>query len=68
MVLCLAGSVLVICYKDMTFCTFYKDCANATDCERKLTPKIADAAEEFGLPIAQFVEKPQCHETIRKPQ
>jgi hypothetical protein len=46
----------------MTFCTFYKDCANATDCERKLTPEIDEAAKEFGLPIAQFMNKPPCHE------
>lgn len=54
----------MICYKDMTFCEFYKDCANAQDCERKLTPKIAEAAEEFGLPLAVFTEKPHCHEEI----
>jgi hypothetical protein len=54
----------MICYKDMTFCTFYKDCANATDCERKLTPEIDEAAKEFGLPLAIFSGKPQCHEQI----
>jgi len=64
MVLCDAGIVRMICYRDMTFCTFYKDCANATDCERKLTPEIAEAAEEFGLPIAQFTAPPQCHEKV----
>lgn len=54
----------MICYKDMTFCTFYKDCANATDCERKLTPEIAEAADEFGLPISQFTAPPKCHEKV----
>lgn len=52
----------MICYKDMTFCTFYKDCANAKDCERKLTPEIDEAAKEFGLPLAKFVMKPPCFE------
>ena len=50
----------MICYKDMTFCTFYKECDNAKTCHRPLTPKVAKLAEEFGLPICQFTDKPEC--------
>lgn len=53
-----------MCYKDMTFCTFYEDCANATDCHRPLTPEVREAAAKWwgddDYPIARFMEKPRC--------
>lgn len=52
----------MICYRDMTFCPFYIDCAHAAACERALSPDIVLAAAEFDLPIAQYSEKPHCHE------
>jgi hypothetical protein len=60
----------MFCYKDMTFCTFYKDCTKRNECHRPLTPKVEAESLEFwkqaglhGKPIySQFMEKPQCHE------
>jgi hypothetical protein len=59
----------MFCYKDMTFCTFYEDCANAQICHRTLTPKVsAEAKGWWGdagePPIAVFLEKPSCHMPI----
>lgn len=51
----------MICYKDMTFCSFYADCKKAYDCNRPITPHVEEAARSMGLPIAQFAEKPDCH-------
>lgn len=57
----------MICYRDMTFCEFYKDCADADECHRPLTDEVKRLAdqwwgkEEGGAPIAVFVEKPSCH-------
>lgn len=55
-----------MCFRDMTFCTFYKDCANAGTCHRPLTPEVSQAAEKrWGgkdAPIAQFISQPACHE------
>jgi len=30
----------MFCYRDMTFCTYYKDCDDEKDCHRKLTPEV----------------------------
>jgi len=48
----------------MTFCSFYEDCLNKADCRRPLTQEVKQAAEEWmnDAPIAQFAEKPSCHE------
>ena len=51
----------MICYKDMTFCPFHKDCETGKVCDRALTDKVQADADAFGLPIAQFIERPECH-------
>jgi hypothetical protein len=55
----------MICYKDMTFCKHYKDCAIAYKCHRPLTPEVQADADKWwkgeGAPIAIFMEQPSCH-------
>jgi hypothetical protein len=66
----------MLAYKDMTFCTFYKDCTQAKACRRPLTPEVQAQAEKWwrgnGIelgpectpteaPIAVFVTPPPCH-------
>lgn len=50
----------LLCYRDMTFCTFYKECAVGNKCYSALTDKVKYGSEKSGLPIAQFMEKPPC--------
>lgn len=54
----------MICYKDMTFCSFYKDCKEGLTCGRALTEEVRKEAKKwFGsddAPICQFVHKPDC--------
>ena len=57
----------MICYRDMTFCKHYLDCAKSDVCDRPLTPEVKAAAESWWgrddeAPIAVFVEKPNCWE------
>lgn len=60
----------MMCFRDMTFCEFYKDCAKANECHRPLTPKVKKDAEKWAFkffkdgmaPIAVFLDKPDCHE------
>ena len=56
----------MICFRDMTFCDYWRDCKNAPDCHRPLTDKVlADARVWWGkdgAPIAVYTEKPKCHE------
>lgn len=54
----------MICWKDMTFCSFWRECANAADCRRALTDDVVLDAQRHGLPVATFVEKPECFEQI----
>lgn len=49
------------CYKDMTFCPFWRDCGKAADCHRPLTDQVVAEAEAFGLPTAQYLSAPACH-------
>lgn len=52
-------------FRDMTFCPFYADCADAATCPRALTPAVHDAAAKWwgkpGAPIAVFTAQPSCH-------
>jgi len=50
----------MICYKDMTFCSYYKEC-EGIDCIRALTPQVKKDAKRIGFPICQFLEKPDCN-------
>lgn len=56
----------MLCYKDMTFCKFYKTCKAGKKCGRALTPEIQKASEDFGLPICMFTEKPDCYKEKNK--
>lgn len=62
----------MICYRDMTFCPFWRDCAKAADCYRPLTPEVQKAADEWwgedGAPIVLFASPPSCHETLKEAQ
>lgn len=57
----------LICFRDMTFCPFNKDCAGAKDCGRALTAEVEAAAKRWWAdisgepPIAVFASKPSCH-------
>jgi hypothetical protein len=50
----------MISYKDMTFCTFYKSCADGDKCFRACTPETIQQSVRFGLPISSFCSKPDC--------
>lgn len=57
----------MICYRDMTFCSFYRECKDGSGCSIALTDKVeADAKKwwgdncENGPPIAIFADKPAC--------
>jgi len=49
------------CYRDMTFCPFFGDCAKRDTCHRPLTAEVIIAARALGDPISQFADKPDCH-------
>uniref|UniRef100_A0A6M3KTF3 Uncharacterized protein n=1 Tax=viral metagenome TaxID=1070528 RepID=A0A6M3KTF3_9ZZZZ len=48
----------MICYKDMTFCGFL-ECADKK-CHRRLTKEVKSKSIAIGLPICQFMDKPNC--------
>lgn len=56
----------MLCYRDMTFCDFWRNCHGGYDCRRALTPDIHAAAakwwgtENGSAPIATFGERPKC--------
>jgi len=54
----------MICYKDMTLCTFYTECTRRLLCSRALTPGIIKEAEELGLLVSQFTKKSECFISI----
>jgi len=50
----------MMCYKDMTFCSYYKECQNGENCFRALTDEVKEGARYTDLYISQFSEKPEC--------
>ena len=57
----------MICYRDMTFCGYYRDCSKASECNRPLTDDvIAGCISWCGSSngIAQWAERPDCHSKI----
>jgi len=65
----------MICYKDKTFCTFYKECKFGDECDRALTPEVEHDAElwwndsegisESSTPICIYSDEPKCFEKIK---
>ena len=54
----------MMCYKDSTFCEYYKRCWDGGNCGRALTPQVIKNAEEWwgddNPPVSVFTEKPDC--------
>lgn len=54
----------MMCYKDKTFCPFWRLCKNGYKCDRALTDKVIAGAEKWwgkpGAPICQYAEFPDC--------
>lgn len=51
----------MICFKDSTFCPFYKECADP--CDRALTDEVKKAAQDWWPDhayISQYIDKPHC--------
>lgn len=51
----------MLCYKDKTFCIYYKSCKDGKKCERSLTDERIKEAQEERLYISSFIEKPVCY-------
>jgi len=59
---------MAICYKDMTYCPYWKTCKDGKGCNRALTKEVVAGAKRWmpdidppGL-IAMFYMKPDCYE------
>lgn len=50
----------MICYRDRTFCGFYKNCLIGDLCLSALTQEEIEQASRIGLPIAQYIDRPDC--------
>ena len=55
----------MMCFRDMTFCPFHKDCAESKDCGRAETEDVIKEATEWwggpDFPICVYSAKPDCH-------
>ena len=56
----------MICYRDMTFCPFWRECSDGFDCPRALLPRDVARAEEKGLAISQYADRPDCWREVRE--
>lgn len=50
----------MLCYRDQIFCSFFKGCILESRCIMALTFEIFEDAARVGLPINQYVTKPDC--------
>jgi len=53
----------MLCYKDKTFCEFYKECKKNKDCGKALIEKVQKEADDIGLSICRFEDRPNCFES-----
>lgn len=56
----------MIVYQDKTFCGFYEKCKKGDMCHRKLTGEIEKKAAIRDLPIAKFLDRPECFVSFLK--
>lgn len=58
----------MLCYKDMTFCSYYVGCAKGAECPRALTKEVIAKAEQWMAdpPICQFAQIPECFTTEKE--
>ncbi len=58
----------MICYRDMTFCSFYHLCVDGKTCVIALTPLVEQDAEHWwhgpGAPICSFATRPECFKEV----
>lgn len=55
----------MLCYKDMTFCSYWNQCKNGSICQRALTPYVEIMAQKVRLPICQYTDKPECLKEVK---
>jgi hypothetical protein len=59
----------MICYKDMTFCPFYKECKDGSECPRAVTIEIKNDAKKwlnvYPPLICQYTDKPNCFVNLK---
>ena len=58
----------MMCYRDMTFCEFYKECSEGGSCHRALTEEVIKKAETWmkDAPICVFTKNPECFKEMKK--
>lgn len=56
----------MICYKDMTFCGFWKECKGGQSCERALKDTVLIEARKLNLLVARFMIYPNCFKQKEK--
>ena len=56
----------MLCYRDMTFCKYDKQCLSGKDCHRALTEEVMKGAEAHGLGVMVFAEHPWCFEAKKE--
>ena len=50
----------MLCYKDRTFCPYWKNCSHGDTCVRALTDEVLEDAKRICLAIAQYGDEPKC--------
>jgi hypothetical protein len=48
----------------MTFCAYYLDCEDGSDCPRALTNWVENEARRIGIGIMQYASPPTCHKPM----
>ncbi len=56
----------MMCFRDRSYCPFWENCKKGVICDRALTQKVKDDAEEWwgspNAPIDVYTSNPKCFE------
>lgn len=50
----------MMCYRDMTFCPYWRECQKGEKCKRALTPDVEFEAGRLPIRIAKYLDTPTC--------
>ena len=56
----------MLCYRDRTYCPFWRECRDGETCPRALTCVVRIEADMVRLPICQWIERPECYKEKKK--
>lgn len=58
-----------MCYRDKTFCDFWRNCGDGAECPKAFTQFVQEGADKWwgkpNAPIAKYGSPPRCYKEVK---